>query len=236
MEGDSRKISLCLTNYNRDEMLFEAFEKVYEDERISEIVISDDHSDINIYKQLQILWEYFPKVKMFRNIRNVDCYFNKKNAIELATNKWCILLDSDNKINTLYLNRIFDLEWNDDTIYTPDFARPQFDFTPYSDLTVTKENVSSYIDKPMFEVMLNACNYFVNRDEYLKVWDGSVDPVTSDSIFFTSKWIESGRKINVVRDMQYEHRIHNGSHYKTQNHRTPNGFHESILNKLRQLQ
>jgi glycosyltransferase involved in cell wall biosynthesis len=46
-----RKISLCLTNYNRKELLMESFAHVLNDERISEIIISDDHSDEDIYIQ-----------------------------------------------------------------------------------------------------------------------------------------------------------------------------------------
>ncbi len=181
---DERKISLCFTNYNRDETLLDAFEKVYDDERISEIIVSDDHSEKEYYETLQTYFEYFPKVKMFRNEINLDCYKNKRQAVELASNDWVCLWDSDNIFGKDYIDKLYEKpEWKANTIYTPSFAAPHFDFRPYDNLIITKENVSQYIDKPLFETCLNAANYFVNRDQYLDVWDGSIDPVTSDSIY-----------------------------------------------------
>lgn len=232
---DKVRISLCFPNYNRSEILLDAFANVYEDERIDEIVVSDDHSDKEIYEILENYFKIFPKIRHSRNHVNVDCYRNKKTAIELATNKWCCLWDSDNIFDIDYLDRIFERQWEDDTIYTPSFAAPHFDFRKYEGLVITKENVAEYIDKPMFETMLNANNFFVNREEYLKVWDGSIDPITSDSIFMCLNWLKSGRKIYVVPGLTYQHVIHEGSHYKNNNHRTPKGFHEEILQKLRSL-
>lgn len=232
---EERKISLCIPNFNRVDMVLEAFEKVYNDERISEIIISDDHSDRATYYELESLIKFLPKVKMFRNEVNVDCHRNKRISIELATNDWCVLLDSDNIINTDYLDNLFTRKWFDDIIYTPSFASPHFDFRAFEKLTVVKYNVAKWIDEPMFETMLNACNYFVNRKEYLKTWPGSKDPVTSDSIFFCLNWLERGNKIWVVPGQTYEHRVHPGSHYQNNVARTPNGFHQEILHKLREL-
>jgi glycosyltransferase involved in cell wall biosynthesis len=233
---DGRRISLCIPNYNRVDMLLESFEKVYSDDRISEIIVSDDHSDGEVYYELESLFKLMPKVKMFRNDVNQDCYKNKHTAIELATNDWVILLDSDNIIGLDYLDKLSAIPvWDDMLIYAPCFAAPNFDFRPYAGMVVRRGNVSEYIDKPMFETMLNAANFFVNRKRYLSIWDGRVDPVTSDSIFFTYKWLEDDNVIYVVDGLEYFHRVHEGSHYKNNVARTPNGFHESILNKLRQL-
>lgn len=217
-------------------MLLESFEKVYDDPRISEIVISDDHSDREIYYQLESVLSAFPKVKLFRNDFNMDCYKNKRQAVELCTNEWVILLDSDNIINKDYLDRIYEAwKWDEDTIYTPSWAMPHFDFRAYSGHLYSKETIQSIINKPMGETMLNAANYFVNRNQYLKVWENGVDPVTSDSIFHCYNWLKNGNKIMVVPNLHYQHRVHDGSHYKNNVARTPNGFHESILMKLKEL-
>lgn len=233
---DDRKISICIPTWNRSEMTIESFYNVYRDERISEVVIVDDASDLAIYEDLKSMCDALPKVKLYRNLTNQDCYRNKMTAISFATNDWCILLDSDNHVDKSYLDALFLFhDWEIGRIFTPDFARPSFDFREFSGIVVGKENVSSLIDSPMFETMLNAANFFINKNEYLKVWDGNVDPVTSDSIYFTYKWLESGRDIAVVPGLQYEHRVHEGSHYKNNVARTPQGFHESILQKLRQL-
>jgi hypothetical protein len=83
--------------------------------------------------------------------------------------------------------------------------------------------------------MLNAMNYFVHRDEYLRVWDGSIDPVTSDSLFQNYNWLKAGNEISVLPELEYEHRVHSGSHYQNNVRRTPRGFHESIIQKLKEL-
>ncbi len=220
---EDRKISIAIPNWNRTDMLLEAFEKVYSDERISEIIISDDHSDRLVYYELESLFKLMPKVKMFRNDVNLDCYRNKHQAVELATNKWVILFDSDNIISIEYLDKIFSIpDWNENVIYAPDFAFPQFNYTEFSGLTVTKENVSRYIDRPMFMTCMNTFNFFINRENYLKVWDGSIDPVTSDSEFFNFCWLKSGRKIHITEGLQYFHRVHPDSHYQKNTHRTGN--------------
>lgn len=232
---DNRTISLCIPTWERTDMVIEAFKDVYSDERISEIILVDDASRPEVYEDLKSLIAGLPKVKLYQNSVNLDCYRNKHRAIELANNDWCVLLDSDNAIDKKYIDKLFDYEWERTTIYTPDFAMPHFDFSKYGGMLLTRENIATHIDKPLLETMLNASNFFINRSEYLKVWDGSIDPVTSDSIYFCLKWLESGNKIQVVNNLTYLHAIHSGSHYKNNVHRTPNGFHESILNKLKHL-
>lgn len=220
---DDRKISLCIPTWNRTDLLLESFEKVYSDDRISEIVISDDCSDIEIYEELKELFALMPKVKFFRNETNLDCYRNKHRAIELSTGTWCIIFDSDNVISTEYIDRLFSIpDWNENVIYAPDFAFPQFDYTEFSGVTIMKENVSSYISRPLFLTCLNTFNFFINRENYLNVWDGSIDPVTSDSEFFNMCWIKSGRKIHITEGLQYFHRVHSESHFQKNTHRTGN--------------
>jgi len=100
------KISVCLTNYNRSNLLFEAVANIVMDERVDEVVISDDCSDEKIYQT--VLWQFkdFPKVKIYRNESNIDCYRNKARSLELAVNDWCCLWDSDNIFDKSYIDRI----------------------------------------------------------------------------------------------------------------------------------
>jgi glycosyltransferase involved in cell wall biosynthesis len=231
---DERTLSLAIPTWNRTDILFESFVQVYDDPRVSEIIIVDDCSDMGCFNEMRDKFAALTKIKLIRNITNVDCYQNKYRALSFINNEFGILLDSDNVIGVDYLDKIFEYEWRPDIILTPDFAQPNFNFKAYSGLLITKENVAEYIDKPMFETMLNAANYFVNRDNYVKVWDDKVDPVTSDSIFQCYNWLAAGNKIHVVPNLHYFHRVHRG-HYQTNVNRTAPGFHESILNKLRQL-
>lgn len=231
-----RIISVAIPTYQRVDLLFESFAQVISNDNVGEIVIVDDASELDVYRKIEERAKENEKIKLFRNETNRDCYWNKYTAMSHATNDWCILLDSDNVIGFDYLYHLFqEVSWQPDTIYTPSFAEPLFDFRPFQGLTITKNNVANYINEPMFETMLNACNFFVNKKSYLKVWDGSVDPVTSDSIYFCLKWLEQGFKIKVVDGLTYHHRIHGSSHYNSNVSRTPVGFHESILNKLKNM-
>lgn len=234
-------ISLCITTYNRTGLLFESFKQVLDDSRVSEIVIQDDCSDGLIFAQIyNEIHNPFgkTKVKLYQNHENMDCYRNKRQAISNASNEWVIILDSDNIITKEYIDRIEDL-WmaglNPKTVYQPSFAKPHFNFTSHEGLLVDRRNVARHMNESMFSTMLNAMNYFVNRDEYLRVWDGSVDPVTSDSIFQNYNWLKSGNSIYVVPGLEYEHRVHEGGHYRNNVRRTPHGFHQEIENKLKQL-
>lgn len=239
---DERKISIVIPTWERDDVLFESFAQILPDERIESVFISDDASDIGVFKsvsnKIAVLNQLHEnKIIIQRNANNRDCFFNKYISVLGAKTAWIILGDSDNVFGVYYLDKIFSIEnWEEDTIYTPCFAAPNFDFRAYSGLTITKENVAEYIDKPLFEVALNACNYFVNRDAYLalNIWN-DLDPVTSDSIYVCMKWLQAGNKIKIVDGLQYFHRVWENSHYQKNVGRTEPGFHESILQQLRQL-
>lgn len=235
------KISVCVTTYNRSDLTVRCIEQIVSDSRVSEIVIVDDCSDINEYYKLELKLMQFSKsdkIKLHRNPKNLDCYFNKRRVIELAKEEYCILFDSDNILTKSYLDAIetnLPLVKHRGTILTPEFARPAFDFRWLSGTLLDKSNIARYIDQSNCEVMLNACNYFVNREEYLRVFDDSIDPVTSDSIYFILKWLEIGNAIYVCPGLQYDHTLHDGSHYLKNHKRTPEGFHEEVKRKIRQL-
>lgn len=231
-------ISLCLTNYNRTDLLYDSFHQVIGDDRINEIVISDDCSQVELYNTVMWQFKSIDKVKVYRNEKNLDCYLNKRRAVELASNKWVILFDSDNLLTKEYIDRVENLMvagLNEKTVYQPEFAKPHFNFSHLAGKSLTKNNISEWIDSGNTATMLNAMNYFVNRDEYLRIFDYSIDPVTSDSIYQNYNWLKSGNSIYIVPGLEYEHRVHNGSHYQQNLRRTPAHLHSEIIDKIRQL-
>jgi glycosyltransferase involved in cell wall biosynthesis len=209
-------------------------------DNVGEIVIVDDASNEDIFEKVKDTADYFPKIKLFRNEYNIDCFYNKKRAIELTTNDWTILLDSDNVINFDYLFHVFqNINWQEDTAYLPSFAAPHFDYRKYEGLTITKENVHKYMDDPDFRCCLNTANYFVNRKFYLKCWDGSINPHTSDSIYMNYLWLKNGGKLYIVPGLTYQHRVDNhgeeeSGHYQKNNHKTGN-FHQEVEQLLKAL-
>ncbi len=231
------QLSICIPTWNRYELTINSFSKVLNDERIAEVIIVDDAStDGSFEKLLEHLYVFNSgKIKLHRNSHNIDCYRNKCKAVSFSETAYCILLDSDNIISKEYLDKIYEYEWDENTILAPTFAKPNFDYRAFSGLTITKENVGEYMSKPMFSTALNTANYFVNKANYLEVWDGKVDPVTSDSIYFNYCWLNSGRKIHFVEGLEYFHLVHPQSHYQNNVKRTPQGFHEQIELQLKQM-
>ena len=237
-------ITLALTSWNRDSMTFESFRQVLNDDRISEIVIVDDHSDVRIYDNLVSMCKGIDKVKIHRNDTNLGCYHNKRRAVELASNEWVILFDSDNVIKKDYLDSLLDSKpgtyfKQSDTIYQPEWAKPHFDFRKFAGSVITKDNVKGYMRQQHFTTMLNAMNFLVNREEFLKIPHDSEEKWTADSIYFNYLWLREGNKIYVTPGMQYEHRVNNHgdqepSHYKTNVHKTGNLYKE-VENLIMQL-
>lgn len=221
-------VSLAIPTHNRFGLVLECLGPVLADQRIGEVVLSDDCSTDGSFERLLSRFGSHPKVRLYRNKQNVDCYFNKRMAVELASLPWVILFDDDNVIKPDYLNTIFSLpDWDRNTVYCPEWAQPHFDYRKYSGLLIDRASVSRYMFHSSFKTALNTCNYFVNRDAYLEVWDGSRNPYTADSIFQVYNWLRSGKRLLIVRGLRYFHRVHPGSHFKRNNKKT-GGFAKEI--------
>lgn len=233
-----RTISLCLTAYNNFELLIEATRQVAYDSRISEIIISDDYSESVNYK---IMKDHFvnSKYKIYRNESNQGCYINKHRAIQHATSDYVIILDADNVIDKSYLDAIYSVEWRKDTILQPEFAKPAFNFTPWSGTTIDHTNVASLFNtsnaqKGQFDCLLNVMNYFVHRQSYLDVWENRPEPYAADTILQNYNWFLSGRKMFVVPGMQYYHRLHSGSHFIA-HEKFSRELHKELADKIKMM-
>lgn len=223
-----KKISLVITTYNRDTMTVNAYSRVIDDERIAEVVIVDDCSSGRFIERLKKLANH-PKVKLFLNQKNLGCYRNKQYAISQATSEYVIILDSDNTIDRKYLDAIYSHQWEPAKIIAPEFARPHFDYRHFSGKIIDRNSVKNYIpnaSKNRFDCLINTMNYFVNREEYLRVWDGSIEPWTADTIYQNYQWFKAGNYMFVAPGMQYEHLVHSGSHYQNNVHHTGNLYKE----------
>jgi len=232
---DNRKISVCIPTFQRTDMVIEAFEQVHDDPRVDQITIIDDCSSWEIHDWLRENISKFHKVYCLMNTQNLGCYQNKAEVVKFAKNDWVCLWDSDNIFSPDYLDKIFEIEWHEKTIYTPSFAKPHFDFRNYQGQFFDKHNIAEYIDKPLFEVCLNACNYFVNKNTYLSNYDTNIEPMTSDSITMIRNHFNNDGKLYIVPGMEYIHRVHPHSHYQNNVSRTTPGYHESVLQSLREM-
>lgn len=226
------KLSLCITTFNRFDLLKESYAQVIDDPRISEIIIVDDcSSEPGIKEKVNSLAG--GKVKVFHQVENRGMSRNKADAISYASNEWAIIFDSDNIIGTDYLDAFYSLAIEGDAlnefgkivpiekfIFCPDFAKPTFDYRDFkignggigirSGIYGARE-CAHEIKNDSFNCLLNTCNYIVNRDFYLKTYQYNPDHIASDTIWHNYNHLRAGGLLIVVPGMQYEHRTHKGS-------------------------
>lgn len=232
--NSGKKISLCLTNFNREDFVIEAYSKIVDDDRVSEVIISDDHSNIDIYNRLKEKIGGHPKVKLLRNDENMGVYRNKFVSVACAQNDWVIVGDSDNVYPIEFINKLYDTNWQENTILAPDFAKPVFDYDEYSGSVISKENIRQFVDLKKFDCLMNTMNYFVNRNKYVEIWDNTFEPIGADSIYQNYNWIKAGYKMYVVPGLQYDHRVHYESHFRN-NAIESTPIIQDIINKMKGL-
>lgn len=208
------KFSLAITHYNRYDMLLRSFEQVVDDPRISEVIISDDTSTDNSWDRLRETFGNNPKIYLHRNQTNIGMSLNKAKAVSSCIKGRVILLDSDNIIDASYLDAaeaVLKVPYDNTVIFCPEFARPNFDYRFWSGRTIDISNIKTFLENPMGECQLNTCNYIVDRDRYLKIYQ--YDPLIkeTDTAHFAHLWLKSGGSFYIVPDMQYEHTVHSGS-------------------------
>ena len=215
-----KQLSLCITNYNRTDKVIRAFEQVVNDDRISEIIIVDDCSSIPNFQELVRLTDPFgQKVKIYRNEENLGMSLNKVESIKKASNDWCILFDSDNIIDSSYLDALQNyhhfpaIKTSENLIFCPDFAKPQFNYQCYSEKLFSSDNIKPFLHESEMGCLLNTCNYVVNKHSYLEVFDFNPEIMGTDTLWFNYLWLKSGRYFYVVPGMQYQHEVHDGSEW-----------------------
>jgi glycosyltransferase involved in cell wall biosynthesis len=229
-DPDPRRIAIALTSYNRSDLVREAIANVADDERIAEIVISDDCSDPQDFEQLGELAAMLgPRVRLFRNPINYGGFKNKIIALSHCTSTWAVLLDSDNVLPRSYLDKLYTLpEWRIDTIYCPDFARPGFNFAPFAGMAIDADTAVDLLSdetlQSPFRTLLNTGNYFAPAKELTAL----LTPVRNApvraacSIAAVYQWLSSGRRLQVVEGLEYYHRVHDDSYFLRENDASKN--------------
>lgn len=210
-------LSLAITTFNRYEMTVESFAQVIDDPRIDDIVILDDCSTDDSYQKLVAHFKDNKKVRVIRQASNRGMGLNKRDAIALSMNEWVIIWDSDNVLGVDYLNAL-EAQWKRDgyphlrefCIYCPSFAKPNFDYRKFQAYTFGAMQPVPVNDK-MGNCLMNTCNYVVNRNEYLKVYEHNTEMKGTDTIWFNYLWLKAGKTFYVVPGMEYLHRVHDGS-------------------------
>lgn len=211
-------LTLAITVYNRYELLLESFAGVINDPRIDEILVMDDCSDDKYWQKIEQLPKFNPKIKVVRQLANRGMSVNKRDAVFNSKNEWVILADSDNVFKKNYVDAFYKLEaLHPSIIYCPSFAAPNFDYRKYQGMTYFKSSsFQLLLRETEFSCLMNTCNYVVNREEYILRWQQNEEMIASDTIWFNYLWLKSGKAFYVVPDMEYQHRVHNGSGFLEQ--------------------
>lgn len=208
-------LTLAITVLNRYELLLESFAQVIDDPRIDEILIMDDCSSIEYWNKIKELPKFNPKIKVVRQLENRGMSVNKRDAVFNSKNEWVILFDSDNVIGkdyldaaTMYSNNLDDFK---EFILCPSFAKPNFDYRKYQSQAFNGFLIKDFIKEPMFNCLMNTCNYVVNREFYLNVWSENSNMRASDTIWHNYNHLLNGGVFSVIPDMHYFHRVHKDS-------------------------
>lgn len=209
------KLTLAITVYNRYDMLLESFAGVIDDPRIDEILICDDCSDAPYWNKISQLPKFNPKIKVVRQLENRGMSGNKRDAVFNSKNDWVIVFDSDNVIGKDYLDALeFEGTLLTRFIYCPSFAKPQFDYRKFERGIYNSKHPTGKkpdLTDSMLNCLFNTCNYAVNKNEYLKVWQENKEAGSADTIWFNYLWLKEGNYFTVLPGMHYLHRLHPGS-------------------------
>jgi hypothetical protein len=234
---EPRKISVAIANYNQEKIIHRSLKNILADDRIGEIIILDDGSNlISFEKTKKKLEGISPKINLFRRDKNLGILTTKIQAIELCQNDWVILLDSDNTVNKNYLKAIYNLNpWTKDTIYCPARPLPLLNFDRLSGLTIDFEKIKELLirETVITEKLLNDGNFFLNKNAFLALLKKYefLNPQASDVIFINYIWLSNDNKITVLPDSSYFHRIHSGGSWTGK--ATHSAFYfEEIKNKI----
>jgi glycosyltransferase involved in cell wall biosynthesis len=221
---DKQNISVAITHFNRDNILYKSLFNILFDNMVSEIVILDDGSDDKSFEKLKKELKKIncKKIKLFRRGDNIGVLKTKIEVISLCSNNWVILLDSDNTITKRYLKTLKKMsEWDEKKIYTPEIAWPYFILTSLTKELVSFDSVRNHNTNTMY-LLLNMGNYFLNKNPFLTIMHKYSKTkngyVTSYDVMFANYiWLKEGNSIKCQKRMAYFHRVHTGSNWTKKN-------------------
>jgi len=188
IDSVEKSFSVAIPFYNRTCFLEQLLDSIPSDRRISEIVISDDCSTQEEYRKLGELVSKRrdPRLKVFRNEKNLGPLGNKVAAIERCSSEWVVKIDSDNHFYPCYWESVFGLRGLDEqTIYCPSFGRAEIDFRNFCGLVVSRENIEEFLGLEKSKFFFNLGNGLCNRKRFLEVSlpVRSENPMSIDELF-----------------------------------------------------
>ena len=112
---DSPKVSVIIPMYNTAKFISTCIESVLlQTLKEIEIIVIDDCSTDDSYEFVRKVYadpssnKYDPRLKLFRNIRNVGVGLTRNRGIEIASGKYLQFVDSDDAITGIMLETLYD--------------------------------------------------------------------------------------------------------------------------------
>lgn len=204
-------ISFAITTHNRFQMTIDCFAQIIDNDFISEFVIVDDDSKDSSGEKLYRNFYWNNKVKVFINGENIQMSRNKETAIALCKSDFVLIADSDNIFSNESINALRNIDFKEDTIYCPSFAKPTFDYRKFSNQVFDKNHIKELVNDSMGNCCMNTANYVVPRENYSKVYEYNPSHLASDTIWFNYLWLKAGNKFEIVEGFEYNHLQHSGS-------------------------
>ncbi len=226
-----RKISVALPYYNGASYIRDTLDPLVSDDRIGEIIITDDQSN-DTEELIKILHTYSsPKIKFHRNDDHLEAYHNKLNAVSKCTYEWTLLLDSDNIADTAYFDTLYKIKkWDPNILYhamwaktfkpaAPEPPSPNLNYSTFSNKIITPDLFIENFPLDNFQCLINNGNYFFPTKPYLSCMSHGqqhyqgymIHPL--DAVVPFTDWLCAGKKILIVPDLIYHHRLHETSLY-----------------------
>jgi len=210
-------ISLGFTTYNSADFIERQIQKDYfsmSKGLISEIVIQDDHTED--YQKLQHLVS--TKIKLHQNKEHLSPLLSRPNLVSNSKNDWVLIMDSDNFLNSENFFIIRNILLQEDTIYCPAFAKPNFDFRKYNGKFIDINFAQKEFNDLSMQIFLNTGNYLVNKKKYLEVSkkiETKYNKFTVDVIYYNYLWLSEGYKLFCMENYEYDHTLRGDSYWQT---------------------
>ena len=245
--------SLCIPTIDRfDDFLINYLPRYLENDLIDEIIITDENgNDIGKIKQT---FGSIEKLKLFKNETRLGPFLNKIKACNEAKNEWIVLIDSDNFADKNYFSIAKDYIINNikeqkNIILAPCYAKLNFNYSHLSGFIYKKGDFEKNLQKEKLtkqnfnktsEVLMNTGNYIINKFliKNLNLQNETENITKSracDVIYFNTLLFEQlDLNMHIIKDLEYDHVIHNGSVY-TQTYNIFSDFNQSVYSRYNNL-
>jgi hypothetical protein len=245
--------TLCIPTMDRfDNFLSNYLPKYLGNEYINEIIITDENG--NDIEKIQTHFPETPKLVLIKNEKCLGPFLNKIKACSNAKNEWIVLMDSDNFADTNYFVKAkeyieHNIKEEKNIILAPSYAKPNFNYSHLSGLIYKKGEFNNNLVKEnnLFKlgysdsgVLMNTGNYVINKYlvdnlDLTNEQDNINKSSACDVIYFNVLLFEQLElNMHVVKEMEYDHIVHNGSIY-LQTVNQNRYFNESVNNRYNNL-